>query len=153
MATAVAKAAVAAAPYQAGYLTGLFTKYIPHANRVPNIYDVALQAIQKTFASTSWVTTYSLTTKAFKVLRADPIVTTVALVGLTFGVVKLSGKAKEKAVAGFACVKDRTVALYKTISSKFTRAPETKDQIEAKIAILEAQLSADKEKLSRLPEE
>ena len=138
--------AVAAAPYQTGYLTGLFTKYIPHANRVPNIYDVALQAIQKTFASTSWVTTYSLTTKAFKVLRADPIVTTVALVGLTFGVVKLSGKAKEKAVAGFACAKDRTLALYKTISSKFARAPETKDQIEAKIAILEAQLSAEKEK-------
>ena len=123
----MATVAVKAAAYQAGYLTGLFTKYIPHANRVPNIYDVALEAIQKTFSSTSWVKTYSLTTKAFKALRADPIVTTIALASLTFGVVKLSGKAKETAVTAFRCVQNKISLLYPNIVCSF-RKPSTGGQ-------------------------
>jgi hypothetical protein len=117
----MATVAVKAAAYQAGYLTGLFTKYIPHANRVPNIYDVALQAIQRTFSSTSWVKTYSLTTTAFKVLRADPIVTTIALASLTFGVVKLSGKAKETALTAFTCVHSKISHLHQNIVCWFTK--------------------------------
>ena len=143
MVAAVKATAAAVVPaYKAvGYLTR-FLSNLPHANRVPNIYDVALQAIQKTFASTSWVTTYSLTTKTFKVLRADPIVTTLALVAIVGAVV--SGKAKQAAVATVGFGETQIAKFY-----NFAKSLVVKPEVKTPTATIEAQLEAARKALTQ----